>query len=153
MRPSGFTLIEFLIVIAILGILVGLVGFGTVRSARAAELREAATQVATDLRRARSQAQRGSTNVTVSWDAGNSVRYQVSGSERRLPGTVTLNCTSNCSGSGTSGNLVTYTAPYGELAGATGKVLRLASSFPGLTPLEVRVVGVTGKVIVTQGTP
>lgn len=148
---AGVTLTEFLIVLAIIGILAGLVGFGAVRSVRSAELREGATQMATDLRRARSQAQRGSATTTISWDAGNSTRYLVGGSERRLPGNVTLNCPSNCSGTGTAGNQVTYTAPYGELAGAVGKVLRVSSSFPGLTPLEIRVVGVTGKVIVTQG--
>ena len=63
-KSRGFTLLELLVVIAILMLLAGLLGFSLLRSIRGAELRDAATLVATDLRRAKAVAQRGSRDVT-----------------------------------------------------------------------------------------
>ena len=161
-RHAGMTLIELLVVLALIGILMGLFGWNLVRSIRSAELREAATQVAVDLRRARSQAQRGSADVTLtlptSATGASNTSYAVrvgSGASqtRTLDKGVTLNCRStggNC-GSATTVNVV-YQAPYGEL-GAVGNIFEVKSPTQGITPIEIRVVGVTGKVIVTQGTP
>ena len=67
-RQGGMTLLEILLVITIIGIMLALFGLSYVRSIRSAELREAAAQVATDFRRARSQVQRSSmTDQPTSW--------------------------------------------------------------------------------------
>lgn len=150
---EGFTLLEILVVLAIIGILAGIFGWNLIRSIRSAELREATAQVATDLRRARSQAQRGSANMQVKWSQnsdGEATAYSVNGSSRALPHNVRFTCSSGCS-AGAGNKSFTYMAPYGEMD-ATGTVLKFTSP-ANVLPLEIRVVGVTGKVIVTQGTP
>ncbi|WP_034360723.1 pilus assembly FimT family protein [Deinococcus phoenicis] len=145
---TGFTLLEVLVVLAIVGILMGIFGWGLVRSIRTAELREAATQVATDFRRARSQAQRGSADTSLILPTSTaSAAYTASGVAKTLPSNVTMVCKTNC-GSGAT-TTITYQAPYGEL-GATGSVFTIKSPTNGIGDLEVRIVGVTGKVILTK---
>jgi prepilin-type N-terminal cleavage/methylation domain-containing protein len=149
MRAQGFTLLEILVVLGIIAILMGIFGINLIRNIRTAELREAAAQVATDLRRARSQAQRGSNDIVLvlPGSAGNTT-YKVDTVTKTLPNNVTVICKTTC-GSGTTTN-VTYQAPYGELgAGATGSVYTLRSPMSGINDLEIRIVGVTGKVILT----
>ena len=118
-----------------------------IRSIRTAELREAATQVATDLRRARSQAQRGSTSVQLSLPGTTSdTSYTFAGQSRTLANGVSISCKTGCSITPVS---ITYTAPYGEL-GATGSVFTISSPVNTISPYEIRIVGVTGKVILTR---
>jgi len=62
--PKGISLLEFLVVLAVLGLLLGL-GFVSLRSYQQRLLiREAANQVATELLRIRQQARRQSVNFT-----------------------------------------------------------------------------------------
>lgn len=153
MPAKGFTLLELIIVIAIIAIIAGIFGNNLIRSIRAAELREAANQVASDFRRARSQAQRGSADVVVDWtlDAGGKISsYRVAGQSRPVANRVSMSCTPSCGSGSSTINKVTYTAPYGEL-GATGNVFTLRSPMTSLPSIEVRIVGVTGKVIVAGG--
>ena len=147
-RRQGFTLLELLVVIAIIGILISIFSVNLIRSIRTAELREAATQVATDLRRARSQAQRSSTAVQLILPGtAGGTSYTVTGQGRTVTNRVSIVCKTNC-GSGTTVTL-TYNAPYGEL-GATGSVFTISSPVSNITPYEIRIVGVTGKVILTR---
>lgn len=147
MNRQAFTLLEILVVLAIIGILAGIFGWNIIRSIRTAELREAATQVATDLRRARSQAQRGSVAVQVSFPGVTAATsYTFAGQSRTLPNGVSISCKTNCTAAALN---VTYTAPYGEL-GATGSVYTVSSPVNGITPYEIRIVGVTGKVVLTR---
>ena len=142
------TLIELLVVIAIIGILMGLFGWNLVRSIRAAELREAATQVAVDLRQARSQAQRGSKDIVVVLPGSTGgTTYKFDADVKTIPNNVQLICKSNC-GTGTTTN-ITYQAPYGEL-GAIGSIYTVRSPMNGIGDYEIRIVGVTGKVILAK---
>lgn len=148
MRDQGFTLIQLLVTIGIIGILAAIFGINMLRSVRTAELREAANQVATDLRRARSQAQRGSANIEIVLPGTAGAKtYSVSGQSRGVVNNVTVLCKSNC-GTGPTVT-INYQAPYGEL-GAMGSIFTIQSPSSNIGSLEVRIVGVTGKVILTR---
>ncbi len=56
-----------------------------------------------------------------------------------------MQCIKNCTGN------LTYQAPFATLNGALGRVYQMNSPYNGITPIEVRVVGVTGKVSVVRG--
>lgn len=150
MNRQAFTLLELLIALTIIGVLAGIFGVSFIRSIRTAELRDAANQVVTDLRRARSQAQRGSTDVVlVLPGTSGGTTYKVDTVNKTLPSNVKVICKTNC-GSGATTN-ITYQAPYGELGGgATGSVYTVRSPINGINDLEIRIVGVTGKVILTR---
>ncbi|RJF72801.1 prepilin-type N-terminal cleavage/methylation domain-containing protein [Deinococcus cavernae] len=150
MRRDGVTIVEILVVIAIIGLLAGIFGWSLISGIRKAQLREAANQVASDFRRARSQAQRGSADMVIEWtlDAnGKITAYSLAGQSRPVANGAVLSCITGCS---SGNNKVTYTAPYGELD-ATGNVFSLTSPMTSLPTMQVRIVGVTGKVIVAGG--
>ncbi|WP_082506195.1 type II secretion system protein [Deinococcus sp. Leaf326] len=145
---EAFTLLEILVVLAIITVLMGIFSWGLIRSIRSAELREATSQVATDLRRARSQAQRGSADVVLVFpNSSGGTSYKVDTVNKTLPGSIQLIFKGSSSGSTTN---ITYQAPYGELSGAVGSVYTVRSPMNGVGDLEIRIVGVTGKVIVTK---
>ena len=152
---QGFTLLELLVVMAIVGTLVGVIGYFSYRWTRTTQLRDAAYQVITDLRRARSQAQLTSSDsllvlcAATTGTCGTSsalsstvyaTRWGGSGSgARTLPYGVKI-------GNAVGGNALTYTAPYAEVNAPTGTVWTLTSPVTGIAPLYIKVVGVTGKV-------
>lgn len=143
--PNGVSLVEFLIVVAVLGILLG-VGFVSLRSyQQSLAIREAATQVATELLNIRQQARRQSVNFSFQASA-NSNTYRVGRTSelaslpsKSLPPGVVFQ-------SVPPGGTVRFDAPYGIVtSGANGSyVLR----GPGNRVLNVNVVGRTGKVVV-----
>lgn len=146
---GGFTLLELLIVIAIIGIIAAIFYVNLSRAMRAAELRQAATQVATDLRRARSSAQRGGKSVDISLPLpGTTDQYQIGTQVYTTPYNVKLLCRTGC-----TPDTFAYTAPYSELSTVAGRAITLQSPASNVDPLELRIVGVTGKIILTGGTP
>ncbi|WP_288402716.1 type II secretion system protein [uncultured Deinococcus sp.] len=152
---QGFTLLELLVVMAIIGALIGVIGYFSYRWTRTAQLREAAYQVITDLRRARSQAQLTSSSSLMTLcsstgaacstsDTSSSPVYSTAwggtgSGTRSLPYGVQIR-------NSVGGNSVTYTAPYAEVDAPTGTVWTLTSPVNGVAPLYIKVVGVTGKV-------
>lgn len=144
---AGVTLLELLVVCAVLGALIAVGFFGATRALRQGAVREAAFLVASDLRAARSATLRSSRPHAFTWpsDARETVRYTVGPFARTLPSGTRLVCVT-CPDGRTP---VTYTAPYAELAAAIGVVMRVEGS-PGTRALLVKVIGITGKVMVTN---
>ena len=143
--PKGVSLVEFLIVLAVLSILLG-VGFVSLRSyQQSLAIREAATQVATELQGIRQQARRQSVNFSFQASA-NSSTYRVGRTSdlaslpgKSLPRGVTFQRVP------AGGGRVTFLAPYG-IVDAANRTYELQG--PGGRILYVHVVGSTGKVVV-----
>ncbi len=141
----GVSLVEFLIVLALLGILLG-VGFVSLRSYRESLIiREAATQVAAELLNIRQQARRQSLDFSFQASA-NSSTYKAgrtsnlaSQADKLLPQGVVFQSVPAGGGS------ITFMAPYG-IVNAANRTFRLRG--PGNRVLEVHIVGSTGKVVV-----
>ncbi|WP_420596707.1 pilus assembly FimT family protein [Deinococcus sp.] len=148
-RSGGFTLLEMLVVLAIIGILAGIGYFNYLRQIRIGQVREAATQVATDLRTARDSAMRLTQPASISWTTTTPISsYNLNlpgrNTARNVPNSLNFVCQSGC-----DSKKIAYQAPYGELNGATGTILRFDSPLVDKI-FYVKVVGVTGKVILTD---
>lgn len=141
-RTTGFTLLETLIVLAILAVVFTMGTFLFFSLNRRTTVRQGASEIAATLSRARSEAQRYNTNVTFTLNTGNYTLTR-SGNTRsyNFPQAVS---TSAVSGSPSS---VTYLAPYGEVQ-QTGTAFRVKSSTDPSVTAVVGVVGLTGKVVV-----
>ncbi|MBZ9750383.1 GspH/FimT family pseudopilin [Deinococcus sp. HMF7604] len=144
-QTQGFTLLELLVVMAILGILAGVLGLNLLSSYRGAQLREAASQMSGDLRQARSDTLKtgqsvginvtlNSTAYTVTRGAGTATQSQT----RTLPSGVVV-------AEEVGETEVTYQAPTGTIGG-NGVVWTLRH--PGGRQIKVKVVGITGKVMI-----
>ena len=136
-RP-GFTLLEMLIVIAILGIFLAL-GVSSLLNFRARlTLQQAQQVVVQELIRARSDARKLSVNQTVTWtDSSLTITANDQSRTTKLPSGIKL---SQNKGSAA----LTYSAPYSTISvGPTEFVLMDKAKHE----VKVIVYGVTGKVI------
>ncbi|PYE54437.1 pilus assembly FimT family protein [Deinococcus yavapaiensis] len=147
---AGFTLLEALVVCAILGVVLGVGFFVATRAVRQGAVREAAFLVASDLRAARFEAVRSSLVQVFSWpsEARETVGYTMASGNRSLSRVLPSGTRLVCVTCPVGRVIVTYTPPYAELAAAIGVVLRV-EGVPGTRPLLVKIVGITGKVMVT----
>ncbi|WP_342770219.1 prepilin-type N-terminal cleavage/methylation domain-containing protein, partial [Meiothermus luteus] len=139
--PKGLSLLELVVVVAVLGVLLG-VGFVSLQSYRQnLAIREAALQVATELMNIRQQARRLSLDHVFEARQGGST-YQVGPAgalmERSLPAGVVFQRVP-------AGGRVTFYAPYGRVS-AANSTYELQG--PGARVLQVNIVGSTGKVVV-----
>lgn len=139
---EGFTLLELLIVLAVVGVLAALGLSSFVNAQRNAQLSEAAAQFATDLQRARSTAQRYNqdASLVLVLDDPSSYILTLDGppTTRRLPHGAQVQLVRGNSN-------ITYSAPYGEVDAADRS---FAVSSPRTDKVRaVRIIGVTGKVI------
>ncbi|WP_309569804.1 prepilin-type N-terminal cleavage/methylation domain-containing protein [Deinococcus sp.] len=144
-RHAGFTLVELLVVIAILGLILGIFGLNLMRSLRQNQLREAASQLAGDLRRSRADAQKTGQNSTLTLAAGKTTYTRVVGAGAPQVVTVPNGVTVMAVDGGPS---VTYRPPFGTL-GAGGAVWEVQSPAAADLRLYVNVVGITGKVMIS----
>ena len=155
-RVRGFTLIELLVVMVIIGIVASiLIGF-FVTSYRKTQLRDGAVQILTDLRQARSQAQRVSQGSSVTLDSAATMTAPkknyttVWGSPQTTTArtlTDPVRVAPYTGGTINSANSISYSAPYGEVL-ANGIVWEVSST---VIPdkIYVKAIGVTGKVVLS----
>ena len=146
---AGFTLLEVLMVIAIVGILASALYAMSINYLSKSQLREGAVQLLTDLRQARSQAQRSSLGSVVALIAPYpSQQYTTlwGGSAlsvtHLLPSSVMVAPYTSA-----TARSVNYAAPYGEVGGA-GVVWEVSSARTS-ERLYIKTVGVTGKVMLS----
>lgn len=139
-KAEGFTLLELLAVLAVVGLLAGLAAPAIVGNIRRANLAEAATVVYAELNRARSLSQRKSEDQAVTWTADS-----ISAGAGR---TVLLPNGARIVTPAAAGHR--YTAPHGEFltpgGGVGGLRLELVDA-SGQWKTAVDAVGVTGKVV------
>ena len=153
-RTSGFTLLEILMALFIVGILLASMITGLDRLARANQLREVAAAFAADLNRMRDAAiKRNITSTLVVNPTSRSYTVQVGTDPSQtvnLPNGFLVSGVTDNNGTWTATNTnqwtVAYQAPYGEID-ATPSGFRFQRSANDGSPRVVRVVGVTGKVI------
>ena len=142
---AGFTLLELLLVIAILGIVFGIFSWFLLRNLRQTELREAAAQLIADLRRSRSSAQlSGQVSRLELSPLKTSYSVRVgSGAPKTvdLPHRVTVEAE-------VGGLQVVNQPPFGTLDD-TGLVWKVQSPSYSDMHLYVKVVGITGRVMLS----
>ena len=140
---DGFSLIELLVVVAVIGI-IGAVGTPTLIQARdRARVGEVSAQLEADLDRARSSSRRNNQDARLVWNTNNKGYSVVAGGktlERTIPVGVSVSL------SGISGNTITYTAPFGELSGASNPTFTVQRTGKADIREQVKALGVTGKV-------
>jgi prepilin-type N-terminal cleavage/methylation domain-containing protein len=166
-QNRGFTLVEILVVLAIIGIVTAAIVAFSAKSFRESQLRDGATQLVADLNRARSQSQRTSLDSIVRFSGtfGNpSQNYTTQWAGAAAQSSKTLPSPIRVSPQAAGlPNVIKYAAPYGEISNATaaetgagnigtgavsGAILEVSSS-SSASRLYVKVVGVTGKVVLS----
>jgi prepilin-type N-terminal cleavage/methylation domain-containing protein len=148
-KTQGITLIEILIVIAIVGILAGLAVSNITQSRDINLIRTAQTQMAKDFEKARSLARRYSYSYKIKLDiAGNKYDIApVSTTATTYPEVhASLPFGVEYDGTPTKGTEITYSAPLGRMDSSNLTILlRLKNNTAIKTKLDV--IGVTGMVV------
>ncbi|GGS35109.1 pilus assembly FimT family protein [Deinococcus knuensis] len=151
-RTSGFTLLEILIVMAIIGILAAIGYSSYLKTTRSNQVAEGARIFAGDLIALRDAAQKTSVDTRITWTAapdqaiGNYTMTRSGTATARTPAnTVVITCVA-ATGGACSARTITYAAPYAETS--AGAVFKISSAYDSsVRPLFVKVGNVTGKVM------
>lgn len=156
-RQDGFTLLELLIVMAIVAILAGIAAAALNRTIRNNQIAEGAQALAASFQSARNSSQRDSTGAVIAW-AGTGTNQSFSsytvtrGSQIRtqgLPTGIIAKCVLLGTLTACGTNSLSYNAPYAEVT--NGAIFQVShSTDASARPLFVKVGGVTGKVIVSE---
>lgn len=156
-RTTGITLVEMLVVLAILGVLMA-IGWVSLTGARQRALvREGATELAVALQQARTQAQRFNANVTLTLDpGGTSFTLSQTRAGALTSRSVALPAGTVAETPAGGGTSITYFAPFGNTTGdGAAFCVRLAAqpvacdAGTATAPRStVSVVGLAGKVVV-----
>lgn len=139
-RRSGFSLVELLITLAVLGSLVAVATVSLLSYQQSVALQQAATQFSTDLTLARSKARRSSVDWSVEFPSPTQYRLRDSGGRSTvfsLPGGIKFNPKP-------FGTIV-FKAPYGLVESAPVETLLEGK---GGRQLMVNIVGLGGKVVI-----
>ncbi|THF68123.1 type II secretion system protein GspH [Deinococcus sp. Arct2-2] len=143
---SGFTLLELLVVMTIIGIVAGVLGFSLLNNLRRTQLQSAAAQLSADLRLTRTNAQKTGLMSAVTVVAGGTTytaqTRPTQAQTRSLENGITLVPDSS------SLTTVKYYPPFGTLA-TTGTLWELRSPTTWIPSVFLKVVGVTGKVMIS----
>ncbi len=147
---NGFTLIEMLIVLAIIGIISSVAIINFIRESRVSALRQVAVQLQSDLENARSSSIRFNQDASI--NIINASSYSFTVPTDQLVGSVrqTRTVTRNLAPFGvtyTGGDDVTYQSPFGQRNSAV-PLTPFVFSIQGIT-YRVKVIGVTGKAILS----
>ena len=145
---TGVSLIEFLIVIAVIGALLGILAPNLFALRASGAVGQAVQDVAREIERARLEARRLNTLATVTMNEGDvSFTVAVGG----IPGaetTRTITLPQNTVLAAVPANQLTFQPPYGALAQPGVHVIGVAWSGPRYdVQREIGVVGVMGKVV------
>jgi prepilin-type N-terminal cleavage/methylation domain-containing protein len=149
----GFTFIEILIVLAVLGLITSLATVNLQGLRERSGVRQAATDYAVILRQARTLAQRYNANVSVQLtglSGGFASGYSLT--QVRSSGSVTQTYTlpggvrAKAATSGGETTLI-YQAPYGEVV-SSGLSISFESTRTSSIAVTVGAVGLTGKVVI-----
>ena len=153
---SGFTLLEMLIVLAVLGILIaaGLTTFA--QQARQTLVRQAAVQVQADLEQLRSSSIRYNRNFEFRWSNTTLNGYSVDANDPTIAGAVVARdrvlpdgIEVDIVGSADTSVAVRYSSPLAVLEAAPPVFrVRIANSTT-TNPLFIKVIGVTGRVAIS----
>jgi len=158
MRQRGFTLLEILGILLVITVLAAIGINNFLSYQRSLTLRQAATQVATDLNRIRTEARRTSQNWIL-WVNPSSPTTYVYGPQSNTPSATDSGITAGQARSASlptglqlqisGNNWVRFTAPYGVNASASSQVATVSRiSAPTTQKINVNIVGVIGKVVV-----
>ena len=139
---SGFSIIEMLGVLAVLGILLAIGGFRYQRWQQQEQFREAQRTIVSSLNQAKSKARRTSKDQAISWNSGKVTSIQVSNRDTILPYGASLEVIDPTSLSGFS-----YLAPFGRKSVPETITMLLESAKGDLA--KVYIYGSSGKTAVT----
>ena len=140
MRQRGFTLLELLITLGVVGILAGVAGFSLQHLRHRLELNNAQRTLVDTLNKARSDARRLSVDQTLSWRKGEAFLELASGDE---PARKIEVSTSNSIVFQRS-DRIRYNAPYGRAGASNDRITLVHKQLEKGS--DVIIYGVTGKV-------